>query len=262
MDGPRTLAIDVGGSGLKATVLSPDGEMLTERVRRETPYPCTPDVLLDELAALAAELPEYDRVSVGYPGAIRQGVVRDVTAFVRPAPGEPRDPALVELWFGYNLQVALEQRFGKPVRVANDADVQGCAVVNGEGLELVITLGTGVGCALFYDGALLPHMELSHGSFLGSMSIEVACGDFERQKVGKHEWRKRVLDALETFETVVLPDHLYIGGGNAKKLDADEIGPNRTIVPNVSGLLGGIALWERTGDPTAAPNAAPTAVST
>jgi polyphosphate glucokinase len=139
--------------------------------------------------------------------------------------------------------------------------VQGCAVIKGEGLELVITLGTGVGCALFYNGALLPHMELSHGSFLGSMSIEVGCGDFERHKVGKLEWRKRVLDALETFETVVLPDHVFIGGGNAKKLDEDEIGPNRTIVPNVSGLLGGIALWDRTGDPTTSPNAAPTAVS-
>src|ERR1041384_5013158 len=70
MGGPLTLAVDVGGSGLKATVLSPDGEMLTERVRRDTPYPCTPAVLLDELTALTAEVGhDYDRVSVGYPGA-------------------------------------------------------------------------------------------------------------------------------------------------------------------------------------------------
>jgi polyphosphate glucokinase len=255
-DGPLTLAIDVGGSGLKATVLAPDGEMLSERVRRDTPYPCTPPVLLDELDALAKTQPHYDRVSVGYPGAIRRGIVRDVTAFVRPAPGEPKDPKLIKEWIGYDLQTALAQRFGKPVRVANDADVQGCAVIEGRGMELVITLGTGVGCAVFFDGRLLPHMELSHGTF-GGTSIEVACGDNERQKIGKDRWRKRVLEALDAFEAMVLPDHLYIGGGNAKKLDPDTIGPNRTIVPNISGLLGGIALWERTGDSPRVPTSAP-----
>ncbi len=87
-NGPLTLAIDVGGSGLKAVVLAPDGEMLSERVRRETPYPCTPPVLLDELTALTATQPDHDRVSVGFPGAVRRGHVRHVTAFVRPAPGE------------------------------------------------------------------------------------------------------------------------------------------------------------------------------
>jgi polyphosphate glucokinase len=251
-DGPLTLAIDVGGSGLKATVLSPEGEMLSERERRETPYPCTPPVLLDELAALAATQPEHDRVSVGYPGAIRRGIVRDVTAFVRPAPGEPKDPELLAQWIGYDLQSALAERFGKPVRVANDADVQGCAVVEGKGMELVITLGTGVGCAVFFDGVLLPHMELSHGRFGDGLSIEVACGEFERHRVGKHDWRQRVLNALDTFEEMVLPDHTFVGGGNAKKLDPDTIGPNRTIVPNASGLLGGIKLWERSEPPVSA----------
>jgi polyphosphate glucokinase len=244
-DGPRTLAIDIGGSGLKALVLAPDGEMLSERERRETPYPCTPDVLLDELTALAATQPEYDRLSVGFPGAIRRGHVRDVTAFVRPGHGMETDPKLVKLWFGWGIEAALVERFGKPVRVANDADVQGCAVVTGKGMELVITLGTGVGSAVFFDGALLPHMELSHGRFGAGMSIEVACGDNERQKVGKEKWRERVLNALDTFELMVLPDHLFIGGGNAKRLDPDKLGANRSLVPNVAGLLGGIALWER-----------------
>lgn len=244
---PRTLAIDIGGSGFKAVVLAPDGEMLSERTRRETPYPCTPAVLLDELALLVATQPEHDRVSVGFPGAIRRGRVRDVVAFLRPAPGAPKDPELAKQWIGFDLQTALAERFDKPVRVANDADVQGCAVVSGHGMELVVTLGTGVGCAVFFDGVLLPHMELSHGRFGEGQSIEVACGEHERQKIGKHAWRKRVQDALDAFEEMVLPDHLYIGGGNAKRLDPDTIGPNRTIVPNISGLLGGIALWEHTG---------------
>ena len=248
-----TLAIDVGGSGLKATVLDPAGEMLSERVRRETPYPCTPPVLLEELVTLAATQPAYDRVSVGFPGAIRRGRVREVPAFSRRGPGQDPDPELVAQWHGYELETALRERFDRPVRVANDADVQGSAVVSGNGLELAITLGTGVGCAIFFDGVLLPHMELSHGRYGEGLSIEVGCGDNQRQEVGKERWRKRVLDALEALEAMVLPDHVYIGGGNAKRLDPENLGPNRTLVPNVSGLLGGIALWERTADVGAAP---------
>lgn len=244
-DSARTLAVDVGGTGLKAVVLSPDGEMTSERVRRETPYPCPPPVLLDELDALAKSQPEYDRVSVGFPGAIRRGRVREVPAFSRRAPGEGPDRKLVAQWTGFELEEALQERFGRPTRVANDADVQGCAVVTGRGMELVVTLGTGVGSAVFFDGALLPHMELSHGRFGEGLSIEVACGDRHREKVGTKAWRTLVRSALDTFEEMVLPDHLFVGGGNAKRLDPDTLGPNRSVVPNISGLLGGIKLWDR-----------------
>jgi polyphosphate glucokinase len=241
----RTLAVDVGGTGLKATVLSPDGEMVSERIRRGTPYPCPPPVLLDELDALAKTQPAYDRVSVGFPGAIRRGRVREVPAFSRRAPGEGPDRKLVAQWQGFELEEALQERFGKPTRVANDADVQGCAVVTGRGMELVVTLGTGVGSAVFFDGALLPHMELSHGRFGEGLSIEVACGDHHREEIGTKAWRKLVMSALDAFEEMVLPDHLFVGGGNAKRLDPDALGPDRSIVPNISGLLGGIKLWER-----------------
>ena len=245
MDGARTLAVDVGGTGLKALVLSPEGETVSERVRFDTPYPCPPPVLLDQLDALAKTQPAYDRVSVGFPGAIRRGRVREVPAFSRRAPGEKPDGDLVRQWTGFELEQALEQRFGRPTRVANDADVQGCAVVTGRGMELVITLGTGVGTAVFFDGVLLPHMELSHGRFAEGLSIEVACGDHHRDEIGTKAWRKLVTSALDTFEEMVLPDHLYVGGGNAKRLDPETLGPNRSVVPNVSGLLGGIKLWDR-----------------
>ena len=245
MDGARTLAVDVGGTGLKAVVLSLDGEMVSERVRHETPYPCPPPVLLDALEALAKTQPAYDRVSVGFPGTIRRGHVREVPAFSRDKPGGKPDPDLVAWWTGFDLQTSLQERFARPTRVANDADVQGCAVVTGHGMELVVTLGTGVGSAVFFDGALLPHMELSHGRFAEGLSIEVACGDHHREKIGTKAWRKLVASALDAFEAMVLPDHLYVGGGNAKRLDPDSLGPNRTVVPNISGLLGGIRLWDR-----------------
>ena len=98
-------------------------------------------------------------------------------------------------------------------------------------MELVITLGTGVGSAVFFDGTLLPHMELSHGRFAEGLSIEVACGDHHREKIGNKAWRKLVMSALDTFEAMVLPDHIFIGGGNAKRLDPDTLGPNRTRRP-------------------------------
>jgi polyphosphate glucokinase len=218
--------------------------MLSERERHETPYPCPPPVLLDALEALAKTQPEYDRVSVGFPGTIRRGHVREVPAFSRQKVGGEPDPNLVAQWANFDLQTSLHERFGRPTRVANDADVQGCAVATGKGMELVVTLGTGVGSAVFFDGALLPHMELSHGRFDEGLSIEVACGNHHREKIGAKAWRKLVASALDAFEAMVLPDHLYIGGGNAKHLDPDSLGPNRSLVPNISGLLGGIKLWE------------------
>jgi polyphosphate glucokinase len=168
-----------------------------------------------------------------------------VPAFSRRKPGEGPDPDLVSQWTGFELEEALQARFGRPTRVANDADVQGCAVVAGHGMELVITLGTGVGSAVFFDGVLLPHMELSHGRFAEGLSIEVACGDHHREKIGNKAWRTLVASALDALEDMVLPDHLYVGGGNAKRLDPATLGRNRTVVPNISGLLGGIKLWER-----------------
>lgn len=245
--GPRTLAIDVGGSGLKASVLSPAGEMVSERVRRPTPYPCPPETLLRELTELAAALPEHDRISVGFPGTIRRGRVRVVPSLSRREPAGPPDPKLVKAWTDFDLEDGLRVALSKPVRVANDADVQGSAVVTGNGLELVVTLGTGIGCALFYNGELMPHMEFSHGRFGRGHSIDIACGEARRARLGTRRWRRRVLDALTALEAMVLPDHTFVGGGNAKKLDPDSLGPRRSIVSNVSGLLGGIALWSTTG---------------
>ena len=125
-------------------------------------------------------------------------------------------------------------------------------MITGRGMELVITLGTGVGSAVFFDGTLLPHMELSHGRFAEGLSIEVACGDHDRREDRQaRRGASSCMSALDAFEDMVLPDHIYIGGGNAKRLDPDTLGPNRTVVPNISGLLGGIALWERAMGATA-----------
>jgi polyphosphate glucokinase len=240
----KTLAIDVGGTGLKASVLGPKGDMLVDRVRVETPYPCDPDLLISSLKQLVEPLPTYHRVTVGFPGLIRGGRVISVPSLSRTEPGGPRVEEQAALWEGYPLQDALGEAFGKPLLLANDADVQGCAVVTGKGFEYVITLGTGVGTALFNDGLLLPHIELSHGPFKHDKSFDIMLGDAERKRIGNKHWNRRVAKALVWLEDVLYPDRIYIGGGNAKKLDI-ELGPTTEVVSNSAGILGGTKLWER-----------------
>jgi len=246
----KTLSVDVGGTGLKASVLDARGKMLVERVRVETPYPCPPETLVEALVALARGLPAHDRASVGFPGLIRKGVVRQVPSLSRRKRGGPEDPKLAARWKGFRIREALHKALGVPTLVANDADVQGCAVVRGEGVELVVTLGTGVGCALFEDGVLLPHLELSHGHYKGGVSIDIAVGDAERKRLGAKRWNRRVARALHWLQEMVLPDRIYVGGGNAQRLDL-ELGPRVEVVDNTAGISGGIHLWARYDGPIA-----------
>jgi polyphosphate glucokinase len=241
----KTLAIDVGGTGLKAALLDETGAMIGERVRIETPYPCPPQILLTALRTLADSLPPFDRVSAGFPGMVRGGKIIEVPALSRASLGGAADPDLVRAWSGFPLESALETTFGRPVRLANDADVQGCAVTRGEGLEFVMTLGTGCGTAMFWQGQLLPHLELSHGPFRNGETFDQQLGDVTRQQVGNQRWRKRVRKAIAAFDAMVLFDHLYVGGGNAKHLHGEDLGPKATIVPNLAGILGGIKLWDQ-----------------
>jgi polyphosphate glucokinase len=230
---PCTLAIDIGGSGLKAAVLDCAGAMCCERARIETPPGLTPQALVEALATLTAPLPPYERVSVGFPGVVTNGTI--VTA---PNLGTER-------FRGFDLAGALSARLGRPVRVLNDADMQGYAAVSGKGVEMVVTLGTGFGTALFGNGRLAPHLELAHHPFRKGQTYEQQLGDAARGKVGKKKWRKRVLLAIDQLRNLVNFDRLYIGGGNAKHLDVD-LPPDCLKIDNTAGILGGIKLWETT----------------
>jgi polyphosphate glucokinase len=151
-------------------------------------------------------------------------------------------PNLDGKWHRFHLADALSKKLGKPVRVANDADVQGWGVIAGDGVELVITLGTGFGSALFLDGKLVPNLEIAHHPFQKDQTYEEKLGDAARKKIGKKKWNKRLLKAIQTLEHAFNYDRLYIGGGNAKKI-ITKLPSNTRIVENVAGLLGGIALW-------------------
>lgn len=227
---PRTLAIDIGGTGLKALVLDARGEKLTERVRVETPRPATPEAVVAALVALVKPLAPFDRVSVGFPGVILGGSTHTA-------------PNLDESWKGFELRESLERRLERPTRVLNDAGVQGFGVIEGKGVEMVLTLGTGMGCALYVDGRYVPNLELAHHPFDGKRTYEELVGGRALEKVGKKKWNARVAKVLAQIEPIWNPRRIYLGGGNAKHLRLD-LPAHVRITDNVAGLLGGIRLWE------------------
>jgi polyphosphate glucokinase len=227
--GTRTLAIDIGGTGLKALVLGPDGEALTDRARVETPQPATPKAVLKALLGLIEALGDFDRVSVGFPGVVIEGVTKTA-------------PNLHDHWRGYALGKVLAEHTRRPVRVLNDAGVQGYAVIEGRGVEMVLTLGTGLGCALFVDGRYVPNLELAHHPYKNGKTYEDYLGARALKKVGKKKWNKRVREALAQIDPIWNPRQIYLGGGNAKHLKV-ELPKHVTVTENIAGLLGGIMLW-------------------
>ena len=240
-----TLSIDIGGSGVKGALLNSAGEMISERFRIPTPYPCPPQVLIQTVTDLAANFSDFNRLSIGFPGLVREGRVSFVPALSKSELEGETDPSLVAAWANFDLATALTEVFGLPVQVANDADVQGSAVIKGVGLEFVMTLGTGCGTALFYDGKLLPHLELGHAPFRKGETFEQQLGNAARKEIGKTRWIKRVQKAITVYESFLFFDHIYVGGGNARHLAGIEFGANVTLVDNSAGILGGIRIWER-----------------
>jgi len=228
-DDTRTLSVDIGGTGVKTIILNAQGEALTERGRIETPRPATPAAILRAIDRLARAQGPFDRVSVGFPGVVRNGITQTA-------------PNLDGGWGNFSLAKALGKRLKRPVRVANDADVQGFGAIEGHGVELVLTLGTGLGSALFVDGKLVPNLELAHHTFRGGKTYEDQLGHAALKKAGKHRWNKRLRKALCALEELFNYDRVYLGGGNAKKI-VGALPPRTKTVPNVAGLLGGIALW-------------------
>ncbi|HEX6476193.1 MAG TPA: ROK family protein [Acidimicrobiales bacterium] len=236
--------MDIGGTGIKASVLDPKGAMMVDRVRVKTPHPCPPGVLVEAVLGLAEGLPAFDRVSVGFPGMVRRGgVVTAPNLSTSAGAGSAVLEELVKAWHGFDLSAVLEERTGKPTRVVNDADLQGLGVVEGQGLECVITLGTGMGSSFFLDGELAPHLELAHHPFRKGETYEQQVGEAARLRIGNKRWSRRVAVAAETLETLMLYDRLYVGGGNAKHLKVD-LGEKATLVGNTGAILGGLRLWE------------------
>lgn len=227
----KTLAIDIGGTGLKASVLDEDGKMMVKRVRVPTPHPSHPQNLLAALDGLVKPLPAFDRISAGFPGVVRHGKV--ITA---PNLG-------TKAWRDFALQDALAKQFGKPARMENDAEVQGLGVITGHGLEVVLTLGTGIGSAIFDNGRMTPHLELAHHPIHKSETYDEYIGDEVRKTIGKKKWSERVMKTIDIVNTLLNYDTLYLGGGNSANL-TEKLPPHVELASNEKGITGGIRLWD------------------
>ena len=208
------------------------GRALCDRDRELTPERAGPADILRLARDMARRQPPFDRVAVGFPGVVQDGVVRS-------APNLDADT-----WPGTDLAHALEGVLSRPVRVVNDADLAGLGVIVGAGTELVLTLGTGMGSALFVDGHLVPNVELGQHPYKKGHSYEDRIGEAARRKVGKKRWRRRVIDVVALLRRTFNPDLIWIGGGNARRLDAALLGPEVRLFEAVAGMRGGVRLWE------------------
>ena len=235
--GMLTLGIDIGGSHLKAAVLDEAGAIQGVEGRVKTPSPATPGSVADALGKLVHSLGNFDRVSIGFPGVVRGGVIS--TAPTLGAHG----------WTGYDMGEAMTALLGKPVRILNDASVQGLGVIKGSGLECVLTMGTGMGFALFHDGHLAPHMEMSRHPIRKDKTYNDFVGNAALERIGKKRWNKRMRKVIEIMATVVNYDVLYIGGGNARHIKAP-LPSNVQLVANSTGITGGVRLWDTRMDET------------
>lgn len=248
---PHTLAVDCGGSGIKASVLDMAGTLHVPPVRVATPYPLPPDRLVATVAAIARDLPPAGRGTVGMPGMIRHGVVVATPHYVtRAGPRTRIDPALVAAWSGTDIAAALGEGLGYPVLVLNDAEVHGAGVVSGTGVELVLTLGTGLGSALFDGGILAPHLEMSHAPIRRGVTYDAYLGEHERRRLGDGAWSRRVRRAVEGLRPVVRWDRLYLGGGNSRRITPMALaamGDDVVVVPNSAGIVGGVRAWSLPG---------------
>lgn len=227
---PVTLSFDIGGTGVKSMLLDHKGKPLSERERIETPHPATPEAVISGMETMAQKLKGFDRVSIGFPGVVKRGVTWTAHN-------------LDENWVGFELERVVARKWHKPVRVMNDAAVQGFGAIRGRGVELVITLGTGFGSSVYSNGRLTPGLELAHHPWRKDKTYEDDLGKAGMQKHGKKRWNKLLEKAIEQLSALFNYDHLYIGGGNATKIDF-ALPPHVTRIPNEDGLLGGVMLWK------------------
>lgn len=197
-----------------------------------TPHPSSPEKVMAVIQNLAKHFPEYDKIAAGFPGVIKEGVVKTA-----PKLGN-------SLWKDYDLCKQLESVLGKPTLLINDADLQGLSLATGKGIEMVITLGTGFGSALLRDGILMPHLELSVHPITKSKSYNDYVGKDALKKIGKKKWNKRMEKVIDILKTVFNYDHLYISGGNARLLTFN-LDQNISLDDNKEGIKGGAILWKR-----------------
>ncbi|PWH17586.1 MAG: polyphosphate glucokinase [Anaerolineae bacterium] len=205
------LGIDIGGSGIKgAPVNTETGQVLAERYRLKTPAGAEPGPVTETIAQIARHFAWSGPIGVGFPGPIKQGIVK-MAANISTA------------WVGLNAAEQIHQATGCSVTVINDADAAGLAEMafgagkNVKGVVIMVTLGTGIGTAIFIDGKLLPNAEFGHLEIRGH-EAEARASDAARQReeLSWKKYAKRLNRYFQTMEKLFWPDLFILGGGISK----------------------------------------------
>ena len=215
MNDKGILGIDVGGTGIKGALVDvKKGVLLTERIRIETPKPATPKAVAATVEKLIKELEYEGPVGVGFPAIVRRGVAGSAAN-------------IHDSWIGTNIEKTLSKKTGLPFFAVNDADAAGIAAMNfgagqeyaKDGVVVMVTIGTGLGGALFVDGELMPNLEIGQ-IFLKNQ--KVVAEKFISNKIRKDtdmswsEFGKKFNKFLSHVDSVLNPDLIVLGGGASK----------------------------------------------
>jgi polyphosphate glucokinase len=246
-----TLTVDCGGTGIKASVLDKSGKVLIDFPYLKTPYPLSPSKLIGIIQDFVKADLRIKRVTVGLPGMIRNGKVVVIPHYINAnGPRSAVDPNLKKAWYGFDMQSILQKRLKIPSLVLNDAELHAAAVIEGKGLETVLTFGTGLGSAIFSGGNLAPHLEISHATIRYGKSIDTWIGEQARRRMGNQLWSRRVKSLIQELYPMIIWDKLYIGGGNAQRISKSALKSfdyKVKIIPNSAGVTGGVKAWDLLG---------------
>jgi polyphosphate glucokinase len=241
------LGVDVGGSGVKGAIVdTATGELISERIRIPTPRPATPEAIGLTVKELALQHGWNGPIGMGFPAAIQHGIARTAANI---------DKAFI----GVSVTELFSQHTGCPVFVANDADVAGLAEMRfgagkgNKGVVLIITVGTGLGTALFSNGQLMPNSELGHIYLENGVEAERYASEAvrEAEDLKWKQWGTRFNLYLTTMENLLWPDLIVLGGGASSKMDkfAPSLTLKAPVVPasflNQAGIVGA-ALYAET----------------
>ena len=235
----NVFGLDIGGSGIKgAPVNTKTGELVGERVRVATPAPARPDDVVATAVEVISQAGWDGPVGVGFPGVVKEGVVHTAANVDKE-------------FIGFDLAERLRQELGSPVRIVNDADAAGLAEVRWgagvgvEGVVLMLTVGTGIGTALFIEGKLVPNTELGHIELHGGEAEAYASDRVRKvENLSWESWAGRLMEYLRKMEDLFWPDIIIVGGGVSKRSEKflPHIKTRTEIVPaemlNAAGIAG------------------------
>ncbi len=237
------LGIDVGASGVKGALVDVrQGRLQGERYRVPTPQPATPTALSAAFSEVVAFFQYSGPVGCGFPAIVKKGVAYSAAN-------------IDAQWVGVSVEEVFSRACGTRVFATNDADAAGMAEMrygagSGEqGVVILITIGTGLGSALFYRGMLVPNTELGHLLWKKQQPAEAFCSSAarERAKISRIAWAKRFNEYLHHLERLFSPDLFILGGGESKYFDlyAEYLNPRARVVPaqllNNAGIIGAAA---------------------